>query len=153
MSVKCTSKASYLDIKEQGTDKTQAEKILEIIELGGTLSMQELMKIYRGKWGNIELSSVSARCNKLKEEGKIIEAPPRRCEISGKTVNPLTANKCTHDRYREKDYMCHPVALKSDNIAWVGKIAQRCKDCGADISFAKRAKVMTAEEYLKSINP
>lgn len=148
---RATSKASHLTLRENGTESTQAEKILAIIELGGTLSMQELMKIYRGKHGNIELSSISARCNKLKEEGKIIEAPPRKCAITEKTINPLTANTCKHDRYREKDYMCHPVALKSDNIAWIGKVVEKCKECGADISHAKRAPVLTAAEYMERL--
>ncbi len=152
MTAKCTSKASYREIREDGTELSQSDKILGIIQLGGDLSMQEIMKIYRGNWGNIELSSVSARCSKLKEEGKVVESSPRKCAITGKTVNPLTANKCTHDRYRSKDYMCHPKALKDENIAWVDKIVTHCQDCGADISHAKRAAVLTADEYMRRTN-
>ena len=148
---RCTSKASLLDEKAKGNLETQESKIFDIINLGGNLSLQEIMQIYRGKHGNIELSSVSARCNKLKEEGKIKEDPPRACSITGKTINPLTANTCTHDRYRKSDYMCHPTALKNSNIAWVGMIVQKCEECGADISHAKRAPVLTASEYLRRL--
>ena len=83
---RATSKASYLETKEKGQELTQAGKLLEMISLGGDWSMQELMEAYRAKWGNIELSSVSARCNKLKNDGEIIEGHPRKCAISGKII-------------------------------------------------------------------
>ena len=150
MASRATSKASYRETKETN-ELSQADKILEIISLGGNLSMQEIMTIYRGKHGNIELSSVSARCNKLKEEGKVKEDSPRPCSISGKTINPLTTNTCNHDRYRKADYMCHPKALKDPDIAWIGMVVQNCQDCGADISYAKRAPVLSASEYLRRV--
>lgn len=146
-----TSQASYKEAKESGSEMSQADKILEIISIGGDWSLQEIMAAYRAKWGNIELSSVSARCNKLKEEGKIIEASPRKCAITDKTINPLTANLCTHDRYRSKDYMCWPTAIKDENIAWVGTTVTHCKDCGSDISEFKRAPVLTAAEYIRKL--
>lgn len=118
---------------------------------GGTLSMQELMKIYRGKWGNIELSSVSARCNKLKEDGKIIEAKPRRCAITDKTINPLTANKCTHEYYKTADFMQVERARKDPNICWTGMIEKTCKDCGQDIEFARRVRVKTVDQYMAEV--
>ena len=148
---KCTSKASYIEIRESGTEMSQADKILDIISIGGDWSLQEAMAAYRAKWGNIELSSVSARANKLKENGKIIEGNPRKCAVTDKTINPLKLNKCTHDRYRTKDYMCHPKALKDENIAWIDKIVTHCEDCGADISHAKRAAVLTADEYIRRL--
>lgn len=148
---RCTSTASYREIREDGTELSQSEKILEIISIGGTFSLQEIMAIYRGKYGNIELSSVSARCNKLKEEGKIIEGKTRKCAVSGKTINELKLNTCTHDRYRTDDYMCHPKALKDENIAWVGMVVTHCKDCGTDIEFARRAPALSAAEYLRKI--
>ena len=148
---RCTSKAAHLEERATGRVMSQEDKILEIISIGGDWSLQEIMAAYRAKWGNIELSSVSARCNKLKEEGKIIEASPRKCAITDKTINPLTANLCTHDRYRSKDYMCWPTAIKDENIAWVGMAVKHCKDCGADISEFRRALVLTADEYLKKL--
>ena len=151
---RATSKASYREIKESGEELTQLEKILGIIQLGGDLSLQEVMKIYRGNWGNIELSSVSARCNKLKEEGKIFEASPRKCAITDKTINPLTANKCTHERYKTENYMLASNALKAmsrGDIVRIGKVVQSCEDCGMDISHAKRVRVETFEEYQGSL--
>lgn len=146
-----TSKASYLETRESGQESTQSDKILEIISLGGNLSLQEIMQIYRGKHGNIELSSVSARCNKLKAGGKIIEAEPRKCSLTDKTVNPLTANKCTHEFYKTANFMQLEKARKDPNIAWTGKIVQKCKDCDMDIAFARRVQVKTAEQYLRSM--
>jgi len=55
-----TSKASYREEKANGNVLSQEDKILEIISIGGSWSMQEVMVAYRAKWGNIELSSVSA---------------------------------------------------------------------------------------------
>jgi len=66
-------------------------------------------------------------------------------------THKLVLNKCAHDRYRGKSYMCHPKALKDTNIAWIGAIEKTCKDCGANIEFAKRAPVLTAEEYLRGL--
>ena len=86
---RCTSKASLLDENAKGHVSTQEDKIFDIINLGGNLSLQEIMQIYRGKHGNIELSSVSARCNKLKADGKVFEGNPRPCAITEKTINPL----------------------------------------------------------------
>ena len=90
---RATSKASLLEERERGNISTQEGKILEIISLGGSLSLQEIMQIYRGKHGNIELSSVSARCNKLKAGGLILEGNPRPCSITHKTINPLTIER------------------------------------------------------------
>lgn len=148
---RATSKASYRTTRESGQELSQSDKILGIIQLGGDLSLQEIMKIYRGNWGNIELSSVSARCNKLKEEEKIIEAAPRKCAITGKTVNPLTAKKCTHDKYRSKDYMMYSNAAKAHDrgeIKIIGTLVINCEDCGADISHAKRVKVKKIENKI-----
>ena len=149
---RATSKASYRTTRESGQELSQSDKILGIIQLGDDLSLQEIMKIYRGNWGNIELSSVSARCNKLKEEEKIFEASPRKCAITGKTVNPLTAKKCTHEKYKTKDYMMYSNAVKAfdkGEIKIIGTVVDVCKDCGADISHAKRVKVKSTKEEPK----
>ena len=150
--IKCTSKASYREIKEDGSEFSQSDKILGIIQLGGDLSLQEIMKIYRGNWGNIELSSVSARCNNLKKENKIFEALPRKCSITDKTVNPLTAKKCTHDRYKANNYMMYSNAVKAfemGDIKIIGTPVINCEDCGADISHAKRVKVKSTKEEIQ----
>ena len=152
---KATSKASYREEKENGNVMSQENKILEIISIGGDWSLQEIMAAYRAKWGNIELSSVSARCNKLKEENKIIEIDPRKFSITEKTINPLTVNKCTHERYKTKHYMMSSNALKAmkkNEIVTMGMIVKNCEDCGMDISHAKRVKVETFEEFQGALN-
>ena len=131
---------------------SQSDKILDIVSLGGNLSLQEIMAIYRGKWGNIELSSVSARVNKLKEEGQLKEDNPRKCSITDRVVNPVTLNKCNHDKYRGKNWMSHPAAMKDPNICHIGMIVQECEDCGMDISKYKRVPVKTADEYMAGFN-
>lgn len=90
---KCTSKASYNETKESGQESTQSEKILDIISIGGSWSMQEVMAAYRAEWGSIELSSVSARINKLKADSKVIEGKTRKCSISGKIINSLSIER------------------------------------------------------------
>jgi len=149
--MRATSKAALLEERETGKVFSQEDKILEIVSIGGDWSLQEIMAAYRAKWGNIELSSVSARVNKLKEDKKLFEGDPRKCGVTSKTINPVRANKCNHDKYRGKDYMCHPRALKDTNIVWVGTIVEKCEDCDQDISFAKRAPVLTADEYMRRL--
>lgn len=154
MTVKCISKAAYLEEKMTGKVMSQEDKILEIIAIGGDWSLKEIKAAYTAKWGDIETSSVSARCNALKDPSnpKIFEVRTRKCSISDKVINALSAIKCSHNRYRQKDYMCHPKALKDTNIAWIGMIVEKCEDCGQDISFAKRAPVLTAEQYLRGLD-
>jgi len=144
-----TSKASYREEKENCNVMKQEDIILEIISNGGDWSLQEIMEIYRSDWGKIELSSVSARCNKLKEQEKIIEASPRKCTITDKTINPLIAKKCTHDKYRSNDYMMYSNAVKAHDkgeIKIIGTLVINCEDCGADISHAKRVRIKNLEE-------
>ena len=151
---RATSKASHREIKEDGSEISQANKILEIISIGGDWSLQEIMKAYRAKWGNIELSSVSARVNKLKDpdDPKIIEAAPRKCAITDKTINPLRVKSCSHDRYRSKHYMMYSNAVKAfekGDVQIIGTTVSECEDCGEDISHANRVKVRNMRETKK----
>lgn len=149
MTVKATSKAAFLEERETGRVMSQEDRILEIISIGGDWSMQEVLAAYRAKWGKIELSSVSARINKLKADLKVIEGPPRKCEITKKTINSLTANKCTHEKYKGDGFMMADNAMKAmkrNEIAWVGMVIAEC-ECGADISHAKRVPVMTYKQW------
>ena len=151
---RATSKASYIEERETGRVMSQEDKILDIIAIGGDWSLKEIKAAYTAKWGEIETSSVSARCNSLKDPDnpKIFEVRTRKCSISDKVINALSAIKCSHDKYRGAGWMCHPKALKDTNIAWVGMIVEKCEDCGMDIEFARRAPVLTADEYLRSLN-
>ena len=99
MTVKCTSKASHLTLRENGTEDSQLERIYEIIALGGKITMKQILEIYIYKWGDIDYSSISARCNYLKgneEKGipqRIFEVGTGKCPVSGRTVNLLSATK------------------------------------------------------------
>ena len=148
---RATSKASYRETKEDGSELNQSDKILEIISIGGDWSLQEIMEAYRAKWGNIELSSVSARVNKLKDPDNplIIEMNPRKCAITKKTINPLAVNICDHGRYKTKDYMMYSNAVKAHDkgeIKIVGTLVIKCEHCGADISHAKRVRIKSLGE-------
>jgi len=143
-----TSKASYREEKENGNVMSQEDKILSICK-ESKLSLQEIMKLYRQLYGSIELSSVSARVNKLKEDKKLTEVEPRKCTITKKTINPVTALKCTHNKYRSSDYMMYSNAVKAfekGEIKIVGTPVIKCEDCGADISHAQRVKVKSTKQ-------
>jgi len=90
MTVKCTSKASLRDEKEKGNILSQAQKIFSLMSIGGDFSLQEIMAIYRGRYGAIEYGSISGRCNKLKKDKRIFEVGTRRCSITGKIINCLS---------------------------------------------------------------
>lgn len=92
---RATSKASLLEERETGRVLSQEDKILEIISIGGDWSLKEIKAAYTAKWGDIETSSVSARCNSLKDPDnpKIFEVTTRKCSISGKVINALSATK------------------------------------------------------------
>lgn len=150
--VKCTSKASYREEKENGNVVRQADKILLLCR-EASLSLQEIMKLYRKLYGNIELSSVSARVNKLKEEGKLTEADPRKCTITNKIINPVTAIKCKHERYKQGNHLTYENALKAmrardgKGIYWMGMIVKGCEDCGMDLSEHKVVPVKYIRDY------
>jgi len=148
---KCTSKAAYLEERQTGRVLSQEEKILDIINVDRDFSLQEIMAVYRDKHGNIELSSVAARCNSLKKDKKIFEGDPRKCSLTKKRINPLSANKCTHEFYKTNNFMQYEKAVKDPNICWTGMIEKTCKDCGQDIGFARRVQVKTVDQYMRGI--
>ena len=63
----------------------------------------------------------------------------------------IVEDKCTHDHYKTDQFMQYEKAVKDTDICWTGIIEKECKDCGADIAFARRVRVMSPEQYLKSI--
>jgi hypothetical protein len=48
--------------------------------------------------------------------------------------------------------MQYEKAIKDPGICWIGKIEKTCKDCGMNIEFARRVRVKTADQYMKSLN-
>lgn len=144
---RATSKESYKEIKASGAEARQEDKILAIISKYTGVSMQEIMRDYRASYGPIELSSVSARCNLLKENKLIEEIGKRPCTVSGKSVNILVKKAaCQHDRYRTKEYQ--QVGKLTKNVAWHSKAIQTCEDCGEDISKYSLVRVKTGAEYI-----
>lgn len=94
MSIRLTSIAAYRDLKESGKLDEQKCRIIKIVAKRANSSLQEIMKEYRKFFGNIELSSVSGRVNELKyDETLVCEVAPRKCTITGITVNPVRINE------------------------------------------------------------
>jgi len=148
--VKCTSKAAYLDLKDSGTEQTQADKILAIISSYEGISLSEILRAYRSQYGAIELSSVSGRCTLLKDNKLIEEKGTRPCTVTGKTINILWAkDRCTHEAYRNK----HHIQLQNMDrgTVWYSAVIQTCKDCGADISQYRLVEIKNHREYLKGL--
>lgn len=82
--VRDTSRAAYHDLREFGRVGHQAQVILDHIQPGGNYSLQELVKLT-----GIPINAVSGRCNEMKALGALVEATPRKCSVSGRTVNPV----------------------------------------------------------------
>lgn len=74
---------------------TQADRIFGLIEAfcntwGSDLSLNELKKIHQGVYGDIELSTVSARVNALVAAGRIERLETsRKCEVTGRGIYPI----------------------------------------------------------------
>lgn len=151
--VKCTSKASYLEVKESGAELSQSGKILAIIHDLKSSSLQEIMAEYRSRHGNIELSSVSARVNKLKDPDnpKVREGTPRKCTISAKTINPIEIiGQCRHLSLKTDSFE-YEGKRKLSSTVWRGKRIDACPECGKDISQWNVVPVRTMNEYMRKL--
>lgn len=82
--VRETSLNAYRDIESTGKVGAQAKSILGYIKPGRNYSLQEISKLT-----GYPINVVSGRCNDLKKAGELIEAPQRKCSITGRTVNPV----------------------------------------------------------------
>lgn len=60
-------------------------------------------------------------------------------------------NKCQHEYYKTDNFMQYEKAIKDPNICWIGIIERSCKDCGQDIEFARRVRVVTADKYIRDL--
>lgn len=74
-----TSIEAYKDIKEDGTELTQRDRILEHIKRTEGLTRAEISEQL-----NIPINAVTGRCNKLLELGLVIESGTRINRYSGK---------------------------------------------------------------------
>tara|TARA_Y100001963_G_scaffold154190_2_gene242437 strand:+ start:66 stop:383 length:318 start_codon:yes stop_codon:yes gene_type:complete len=82
--VRQTSRNAYNELSSTGRLGTQKERILNAMQPGVNYSLRELM-IDVG----LEINAISGRVNTLKKEGKLKEANKRKCEVSGKLINPV----------------------------------------------------------------
>ncbi len=147
--IRQTSVDSYSEVK-QTCELSQSEKIKVIISEYEGISMSEILRAYRSRYGAIELSSVSARCNKLKKDGEIEERSTRPCTVSGKNVHILwIKGACTHDKFRAKNYV--QLQNMEKGTVWHGKIIESCPDCGQDISKYRLVEIKNHQEYMRGL--
>lgn len=89
-----TSIAAYraLPVKQLAT---QADRICDLVTShlntwGGNLSLKEIKQIHMRLYGDIELSTVSARVNALIAAGRLERLETtRKCSISGISIHPV----------------------------------------------------------------
>ena len=84
MSIRDSSRAAYRDLKDSGKLGNQCQKILQSMKAGSDYSLQEISRIT-----GIAINAISGRCHSMKKLGVLIEAPTRRCSITGKTIHPV----------------------------------------------------------------
>ena len=90
--VRCTSTASHREEKGSGRELNQAQKILQIIQTRGNMSLTEIQNAFELRYNiRIDKGTVSARVNKLKKDCLVGEDLPRHCFITNRTVNPVYA--------------------------------------------------------------
>lgn len=90
MKTKCTSKAAYLDHVQSGKASNQTTRIYRIVKRRANMSLQEIKREYLKQFGQIELSSVSARVNEMKHREILQEEiSPRKCTITKITINAV----------------------------------------------------------------
>ncbi len=89
MAIRVTSIAAYRDLVDSGKADNQSARIIKLVANRKNRSMQEIMRDYRANYGNIELSTVSARVNELKKSGVFAEDNCRKCSITKITINPV----------------------------------------------------------------
>ena len=94
MSVRSTSKAAYEQLKLEGKDQGQRARILAILMNWSDLSLRELQQTYQRIHGvHLDVGTFSARCKELKDDKVIFESGPRKCTVTGRTVNPVTVQR------------------------------------------------------------
>jgi len=90
-----TSKLTYKTITKDGTKSRQSDDIYNLIirqishvpnfnNYNNGISLREI-----SKHCSFDLSAISARVNELKRQGKLEEAPKRKCFITQRTITPV----------------------------------------------------------------
>ncbi len=82
--VRETSVLAFHDLRDTGRLGHQQQDILDRIQPGRDYSLSEIVRMT-----GFEKSAVSGRCHGLKELGLLVEGEPRKCSITGRTINPV----------------------------------------------------------------
>ena len=85
--VRETSLVAYNQLKIEGKELTQKQRILKLInEENKPMSRKEISAVT-----GYEINAITGRVNTLLKEGKIKEVDKRRCQITNKTITPVAA--------------------------------------------------------------
>ena len=85
--VRNTSIIAYDQLKSEGKDLTQKQRILKLInEENKPMSRKEISAVT-----GYEINAISGRVNTLLKEGKIKEVAKRKCKITKKTIKPVAS--------------------------------------------------------------
>ena len=85
--VRTTSIIAYDQLKSEGKELTQTQRILKLInEENKPMSRKEISAVT-----GYEINAISGRVNTLLKEGKIKEVAKRKCKITKKTIKPVAS--------------------------------------------------------------
>ena len=87
------SQTSIDSFYSHGSKTLQADRILSVVQSShADMSLREIKHIYDARFDTeIDVSTVSARCNQLVAEDRLQRATPvRKCQYSGKSVHPVS---------------------------------------------------------------
>ena len=85
--VRTTSIIAYDQLKSEGKELTQKQRILKLInEENKPMSRKEISAVT-----GYEINAISGRVNTLLKEGKIKEVAKRKCKITKKTIKPVAS--------------------------------------------------------------
>mgnify|MGYP003148892306 CR=1 FL=1 len=82
--VRTTSLTAFRDLNVSGTSTNQQKRILNSMDYGVNYSLREIKAN-----ANIDINAVSGRVNTLKKNGKLKEAPKRKCTITDRLITPV----------------------------------------------------------------
>ena len=90
MTSTATRDDAYFAHRDSGRLGTQQQKVMDRIEASNRrhgrhdFSLREIAAIT-----GMEINAVSGRVNELKRIGLLVEAAPRKCRVTGRTITPV----------------------------------------------------------------
>lgn len=88
----CTSKASFLEVRDQRMDLRQKKKIFDIVKANGVMTLREIQKAFHVEHNvYLDVGTISGRVNALIYEHEVLlrSKNTSKCPISGRTVHPV----------------------------------------------------------------